>query len=114
MGTIGFTSYLFTAQTHRSVFYIGFAKAVAREWRSKRQQPASDHRFIKRIMRRMLGFKAFHSASATLKGIEAAHMIRKGQFDNNRMTAFHPARSVIMSSVSPFSTNLKVCDRTHD
>ena len=31
----------------------------------------------------MLGFKAFHSASATLSGIETAHMIRKGQLTNN-------------------------------
>ena len=46
------------------------------------------HRFIKRITGRMLGFKAFHSASATLDGIEVAHMIRKGQFDNKDMTAF--------------------------
>ena len=38
-----------------------------------------DHRFIKKITRPMLGFKAFHSAAATLAGIEAAHMIRKGQ-----------------------------------
>ena len=38
-----------------------------------------DHRFIKRITRPMLGFKAFHSAAATLAGIEVAHMIRKGQ-----------------------------------
>lgn len=28
-----------------------------------------DHRFIKKITRHMLGFKAFHSASATLEGI---------------------------------------------
>jgi putative transposase len=47
-----------------------------------------DHRFIKRITGRMLGFKAFHSASATLEGIEIAHMIRKGQFDANGFTAF--------------------------
>lgn len=47
-----------------------------------------DHRFIKRITGRMLGFKAFHSASATLEGIEAAHMIRKGQFGSNGITAF--------------------------
>ena len=40
-----------------------------------------DHRFIKRIPGPTLGFKAFHSASATLAGIEAAHMIRKGQFN---------------------------------
>ncbi len=29
----------------------------------------TDHRFIKRITRPMLGFKAFHSATATLAGI---------------------------------------------
>jgi len=28
----------------------------------------------------MLGFKAFHSASATIAGIEVAHMIRENQF----------------------------------
>ncbi|WP_298855726.1 IS6 family transposase [uncultured Ruegeria sp.] len=39
-----------------------------------------DHRFIKRRIRPMLGFKAFTSAAATLDGIEVAHMIRKGQF----------------------------------
>jgi len=38
-----------------------------------------DHRFIKKITRPMLGFKAFHSAAATLDGIETAHLIRKGQ-----------------------------------
>ena len=39
-----------------------------------------DHRFIKRRIRPMLGFKSFASASATLDGIEVAQMIRKGQF----------------------------------
>ncbi|WP_298854574.1 IS6 family transposase [uncultured Ruegeria sp.] len=39
-----------------------------------------DHHFIKRRTRPMLGFKSFASASATLAGIEVAHMIRKGQF----------------------------------
>ena len=38
-----------------------------------------DHRFIKKITRPMMGFKAFHSASATIAGVETAHMIRKGQ-----------------------------------
>ena len=38
-----------------------------------------DHRFIKRATRPVLGFKAFHSAAATLAGIETANMIRKGQ-----------------------------------
>ena len=39
-----------------------------------------DHRFIKRRIRPMLGFKSFASASATLDGIEVEQMIRKGQF----------------------------------
>ncbi len=47
-----------------------------------------DHRFIKRITRPMMGFKAFHSAVATIAGIETAHMIRKGQPPANGATAF--------------------------
>jgi transposase-like protein len=38
-----------------------------------------DHRFINKITKPMMGFKAFHSAKAALDGIETAHMIRKGQ-----------------------------------
>ena len=45
-----------------------------------------DHRFIKKITRPTLGFKAFHSAAATLAGIEVAHMIRKQQFQS-----YHPS-----------------------
>ena len=47
-----------------------------------------DHRFIKRITVPMTGFKAFHSAAATIAGIGAAHMIRKGQIPANGTTAF--------------------------
>jgi putative transposase len=47
-----------------------------------------DHRFIKRITRPMLGFKAFYSAAATLAGIETAHMIRKRQFGESGLSAF--------------------------
>ena len=47
-----------------------------------------DHRFIKRITGPMLGFKAFHSAAATLAGIETAHMIRKGQFGSDGDNVF--------------------------
>jgi IS6 family transposase len=42
-----------------------------------------DHRFIKKITKPMLGFKSFLTADQTLKGIEALHMIRKGQADEN-------------------------------
>jgi len=36
----------------------------------------------------MMGFKAFHSATATIAGIEVAHMIRKRQFEANDLSAF--------------------------
>jgi putative transposase len=38
-----------------------------------------DHRGIKRITKPMMGFKAFHSAEATLAGIELYRMLKKGQ-----------------------------------
>lgn len=47
-----------------------------------------DHRFIKKLTRPMLGLKAFHSAVATLAGIEVAHMIRKQQFLSNHTSPF--------------------------
>jgi putative transposase len=37
----------------------------------------------------MMGFKSFHSAEATLAGIELYHMLKKGQHvDGNKSTAF--------------------------
>ena len=48
-----------------------------------------DHRFIKKITKPMMNFKAFHSASATLAGIELAHMIRKKQFNNPDLSDYH-------------------------
>ena len=47
-----------------------------------------DHRFIKKLTRHMKGFKSFISASATLEGIEVAHMIRKQQFETSGQSAF--------------------------
>ena len=40
-----------------------------------------DHRFIKKRVRSMLGFKSFRSAQIILSGIELMHMIRKDQID---------------------------------
>ncbi|KAB2492575.1 IS6 family transposase [Bacillus cereus] len=40
-----------------------------------------DHRFIKKRIRSMLGFKSFHTAILILAGIEAMHMIKKEQID---------------------------------
>jgi putative transposase len=36
----------------------------------------------------MMGFEACHSATATIAGIEVAHMIRKRQFTENGLSAF--------------------------
>jgi putative transposase len=48
-----------------------------------------DHRGIKRITNPMMGFKAFHSAEATLAGIELYRMLKKGQHVNAKnSTAF--------------------------
>jgi putative transposase len=41
-----------------------------------------DHRGIKRISKPMMGCKAFHSAEATLAGIELYRMLKKGQHIN--------------------------------
>lgn len=38
-----------------------------------------DHRGIKRITKPMMGFKAWHSAKATIAGIELHRMLKKGQ-----------------------------------
>ena len=38
-----------------------------------------DHRGIKRITKTMMGFNAFHTAEATIAGIELHRMLRKGQ-----------------------------------
>ncbi len=38
-----------------------------------------DHRFIRRRWRGMQCFRAFHTAERTLSGVEALHMMRKGQ-----------------------------------
>ncbi|KFM95734.1 transposase IS66 family protein [Bacillus clarus] len=38
-----------------------------------------DHRFIKRRVRSMLGFKSFKTVIFILSGVEAVHMMKKGQ-----------------------------------
>jgi putative transposase len=52
-----------------------------------------DHRFIKKITKPMMGIKAFHSAIATLAGIETAHMISKWQLAN---ATYHSVLSAVI------------------
>ena len=50
-----------------------------------------DHRFIKKTIKPMLGFKIFRSAKNTLAGIESVLMIQKGQVHgfNESKSTFH-------------------------
>ena len=48
-----------------------------------------DHRFIKKITKPMMSFKAFHSVKTTPAGIEKTHMIRKkGQLSEENIPAY--------------------------
>ena len=38
-----------------------------------------DHRFIRKRVRTMLGFKSFRTATSIISGLEAMHIIKKGQ-----------------------------------
>ena len=40
-----------------------------------------DHRGVKRITNAGLGYKSFHTAGRTIRGIEIMHMINKGQVE---------------------------------
>ncbi|SFQ92242.1 DDE domain-containing protein [Bacillus mycoides] len=40
-----------------------------------------DHRFIKRRIRSMLGFKSYKTSTSILSGVEAMHMVKKEQID---------------------------------
>ncbi len=74
-----------------------------------------DHRFIKKITRPMKGFKAFHSASATVEGIEVAHMIRKDQFasgENSPLPVIHGHGSIIVAENRDVCDIIKICDKT--
>ena len=73
-----------------------------------------DHRFIKRITRPMMCFKAVHPAAATIAGIETAHMIGKGQIPANGETAFQifaGLADIRLSRGQAFPLSGKLCDR---
>ena len=56
-----------------------FIQIIIRQIKYLNNIVEQDHRFIKKITFQMKGFKAFHSADATLSGIELQHMLKKGQ-----------------------------------
>ena len=58
-----------------------------------------DHRFIKKRTRPTLGFKCFHSAQATIAGIESVRMIQKGQItgQTKNQSSFNPSSGLDIS-----------------
>lgn len=74
-----------------------------------------DHRFIKKLTKQMKGFKSFNSASATLDGIEVAHMIRKRQFGPSGQSAYQQFAALaeqLCPTIRAIPLRDKVCDRT--
>jgi len=63
------------------LFMLGgiFMQITVRQIKYLNNIVEQDHRFVKKITKPMKGFKAFHSAEATLSGIELHHMLRKNQ-----------------------------------
>ncbi|BCA94659.1 hypothetical protein TUM19329_10200 [Legionella antarctica] len=71
-----------TINLHLSLLFMlsgVFMQLAVRQIKYLNNMVEQDHRFIKKITKPMKGFKAFHSAEATLTGIELHHMLRKGQ-----------------------------------
>ena len=62
-----------------AILGLTFMKISIRQIKYLNNIIEQDHRGIKRITKPMLGFKAFHSAQATLAGIELHRMLKKGQ-----------------------------------
>ena len=58
-----------------------------------------DHRFIKKQVRASQCFKSFHTAERTPEGVEAMHMLRKGQV---KRLAGSDARGQAAFVASPF------------
>ncbi|MBC6973936.1 IS6 family transposase, partial [Bacillus sp. Xin] len=46
-----------------------------------------DHRFIKKRVRSMLGFHSYETANSILSGMEAMHMMKKGQLHQRMKSA---------------------------
>jgi putative transposase len=59
-----------------------FHQILVRQIKYLNNRVEQDHRFVKKITKPMMGFKAFHSAEATLAGIELHHLLRKKQHQN--------------------------------
>ena len=71
-----------------------FKNVEIRQTRYLNNMIKQDHRSIKRIIVPMLGFQFFHSASKTLKGIEAMNMVKKRQVNNLNYSVFNEVKYI--------------------
>ena len=53
-----------------------------------------DHRFIKKRVRSMLGFKSYETATSILSGVETMHMMKKGQLHPQVKSAQNEVRFI--------------------
>ncbi|WP_224414183.1 transposase, partial [Bacillus thuringiensis] len=65
------------SSNHFSYILISFRKLCNRTYLNNIIE--QDHRFIKKRIRNMLGLKSLHTATKMIAGIEAMHMVKKGQ-----------------------------------
>ena len=64
-----------------NIGFTAFKPITIRQNKYLNNRIEQDHRFIKKRVRAMLGFKSFRSAQIILSGIELMHMLRKEQFN---------------------------------
>ncbi len=69
-------------------------KAKLRQSKYKNNSLEQDHRFIQKVIKRCLGFFTVDGARATIAGVEAVHMLRKGQTRRSLPTGFERAKFV--------------------
>jgi putative transposase len=81
-----------TINLQRALLFMlagAFMQMTVRQIKHLNNIVEQDPRFVKKITNGMRGFKVFHSAEATLAGIELHHMLRKKQHHQpNNMTVF--------------------------
>jgi transposase, IS6 family len=54
-----------------------------------------DHRFIKKRVRSMLGFKTYETATSIVRGMEAMHMMKKGQVHQQQVKSVQNRKEFI-------------------
>jgi hypothetical protein len=75
---------------------------------ASRQKGAIFRDALKKITKPMMGFKAFHSATAAIDGIETAHRIQKGQLSEENMPAYKQSMALAGQFYPPISATSRL------